>query len=197
MPDLALLESARSWLDTTFEAERFVGEVAWDVAVEVLVALGRMPHGLASAGTGNENGQDHVEAAIAALGLQSLRHRPVSRLSGGEKARTLLARVLAGDPEWILADEPLAALDLAFQLDLIAHLKSIARTGKGVVIVLHDLALARNHADHVIVLNKGQQIAAGTPDSSLSPDFIRSGWGVDVEWHGRSGQYALVARELD
>ena len=95
------------------------GEVAWDVAVRSLVALGRLPH--------RDRGTAQVEAAIAALDLAELADRPVSRLSGGERARALLARVLAGEPMWILADEPLAALDNAHQLALLRHRPTKAR----------------------------------------------------------------------
>ena len=89
------------------------GEVAWDLSVRGLVALGRLPHG--------DNAGEPVERALAALDLGNFTARAVSTLSGGERARALLARVMAGEPRWILADEPLAALDLAHQLALLAH----------------------------------------------------------------------------
>lgn len=162
-------------------------EIAWDVAVENLVALGRLPW--------RDRGADAVEAALSALSLQDLRHRPASRLSGGERARVLLARVLAGCPRWILADEPLAALDLAHQLSLIAHFKSCALAGQGVVVVLHDLALAMNHADRVLVLDRGQMVAHGPSGDTLAPDMIARVWGVDVQWLGEPGARALVAAE--
>ncbi|MFL0356257.1 ABC transporter ATP-binding protein [Erythrobacter sp. GH1-10] len=162
-------------------------EIAWDVAVEALVALGRLPH--------RDRGREEIEAAIAALSLEDLRHRPASRLSGGERARVLLARVLAGTPRWILADEPLAALDLAHQLALVAHLKGCAATGQGVVIVLHDLALAMNHADRVLVLNEGRLIADGSPEEALNRDVISRGWGVASQWIGDPGARAVVVGE--
>ena len=81
-------------------------DIAWDVAVENLVALGRLPHGDTAQGKGREA----VTAALQATGMEALAKRPVSQLSGGERARALLARVLAGQSKWILADEPLAAL---------------------------------------------------------------------------------------
>lgn len=149
-------------------------DIAWDVCVEALVALGRMPHGDARA--------EPVDAAIAALDLEGLRRRPVSQLSGGERARVLLARVLAGEPRWILADEPLAALDLAHQVNLAGHLKACARGGTGVVIVLHDLALAMNYADRAVVLDRGELAADAAPLQALSSKVIERVWGVKTQW---------------
>lgn len=159
-------------------------EVAWDVAVENLVRLGRMPH--------RDRGEQAVESAIAALDLEGLRHRPVSQLSGGEKARALLARVLAGEPRWILADEPFAALDLAHQQALLRHLGQAARAGAGVVLVVHDLATAMNHADRVLVLREGKLLADGPPPDALSSGNIKSAWGVSMRWIGDQGARALV-----
>ncbi|WP_336987636.1 ABC transporter ATP-binding protein [Altererythrobacter aquiaggeris] len=162
------------------------GEVAWDVAVRNLVALGRMPHGDANAAP--------VERALGALALMDLADRPMSRLSGGEKARALLARVLAGEPAWILADEPLAALDLGHQLAILKHLRTAAKGGAGVVLVLHDLALAMNHADRVLVLDNGALVADGEPAAALSADVIARVWGVKAQWLGVTGAKALVAQ---
>lgn len=161
------------------------GGIAWDVALETMVGLGRMPH--------RDSRKEPIDAAISALELDHLRGRPVSRLSGGETARALLARVLAGEPRWILADEPLAALDLAHQLTLVSHLKNSAKSGTGISIVLHDLALAMNHADHVIVLDKGKLAADAPPQEALSPDLIARVWGVKVKWIGEPGGRALIA----
>ena len=162
------------------------GEVAWDVAVRSLVALGRVPH--------RDAQTEPVEAALAALDLLGLAERPVSRLSGGELARALLARVLAGEPRWILADEPLAALDLAHQLALLGHLRREADKGTGVVLVLHDLALAMNHADRVLVLDQGVLAAEGVPQDALSAKIIAQVWGVHASWLGEPGARALAAR---
>jgi len=162
-------------------------DVAWDVATEALVALGRLPW--------RDRGAAAIESALDALALQELRHRPVSQLSGGERARVLLARVLAGEPKWILADEPLAALDLAHQLGLVAYLKTCAAAGQGVVVVLHDLAIAMNHADRVLVLNNGHLIAQGAPQTALAPGVIAQGWQVDARWIGEPGAQALVAAD--
>ncbi len=159
-------------------------DIAWDVAVENLVALGRLPW--------RDRGTEAIEAALAALDLAHLRHRPVSQLSGGERARVLLARVLAGEPRWILADEPLAALDLAHQLALVAHFKACAAAGMGVVVVLHDLALAMNHADRVLVLKEGRLAAEGPPRTALSGETIADVWRVSAQWLGEPGRRGLV-----
>ena len=162
------------------------GEVAWDVAVRSLVSLGRMPHRDAATGP--------VERAMATLDLGPLAARPISRLSGGEKARALLARVLAGEPQWLLADEPFAALDIGHQLTLLRHLRRIANEGTGVVLVLHDLGLAMNHADQTMVLDEGRLVASGAPADALSETIIEQVWGVTATWIGEPGARALITR---
>ena len=161
------------------------GEIAWDVPVRSLVALGRMPHGDARA--------EPIDAALAALDLTAFAERRAQVLSGGETARVLLARVLAGEPQWILADEPLAALDLAHQLALLAHLRRAAADEAGVVLVLHDLALAMNHADRVVVLDGGSVAADGPCEDALDRQVIERVWGVPARWLGEPGARALVA----
>ena len=172
------------------ERARFLGylpqahEIAWDVPVRSLVELGRMPHGDGLAAP--------VDAALAALDIVHLAERRAQSLSGGETARVLLARVLAGEPRWILADEPLAALDIAHQLALLRHLRSAADQGAGVVLVLHDLAHAMNHADRVIVLDRGEIAADGACEDALDPRVIERVWKVPVRWIGEPGHRALV-----
>lgn len=159
------------------------GEVAWDVLVRNLVALGRMPH--------RDSVSEPIDRAIAALDLEKFVDRPVLQLSGGERARALLARVLAGEPRWILADEPLAALDLAHQQALASVFTRSARAGAGVVLVVHDLAIAMNHADRVVVLDRGEIAADGTPTDALAENVIRQVWGVEAQWAGPEGARAL------
>ncbi|MGI8942890.1 MAG: ABC transporter ATP-binding protein [Qipengyuania sp.] len=160
-------------------------EIAWDVTVRSIVELGRMPHG--------DRRADPVDAALDALDIEHLAGRRAQSLSGGESARVLLARVLAGEPQWILADEPLAALDLAHQLALLGHLRRAADGGAGIVLVLHDLAHAMNHADRVVVLESGRIAAEGAPDRALSPSVIERVWGVSTRWLFDEGRGALVA----
>lgn len=171
------------------------GEVAWDVSVEALVSLGRMPWQgapLHRAHASREVDVRAVDRAMAAMDLEALRARPLSRLSGGERARALLARVLAGQPRWILADEPLAALDLGHAAQLMARLKAQAHAGAGVVLVLHDLAQAMNHADRVLVVKQSRLVADAAPDVALCEAVIADVWGVRARWIGEVGARALV-----
>ncbi|EIZ80827.1 iron complex transport system ATP-binding protein [Novosphingobium sp. Rr 2-17] len=163
-------------------------EIAWDVNVDVLVTLGRLPWG----DEGAPSGRAAVDEVIAAMDLEALRHRPVSQLSGGERARALMARVLATQPKWLLADEPLANLDLAHAATLVRRMKTQAREGRGVVLVLHDLATAMNHADRVIVLDRGRVAADSEPFKALAQDVIARVWGCEARWLGDPGQRALA-----
>ncbi len=161
-------------------------EIAWDIDVATLVGLGRLPWRTSA-------GEDAaaVAGALTALDLDHLAPRPVSQLSGGERARALLARVLAGAPRWVLADEPLASLDLAHQAALLHRFRELAGTGIGVLLVLHDLARARNRADRVLVLENGRLVADGLPGEALSEAVIAKVWGVEARWLGHPGALAL------
>ncbi|MET1754922.1 ABC transporter ATP-binding protein [Novosphingobium sp. RD2P27] len=163
-------------------------EVAWDLSVETLISLGRLPWRGAPAG----EAQAAIDAAITAMDLEALRTRAVSRLSGGERARALMARVLATRPAWLLADEPLANLDLAHAASLMRRFREQAGEGRGVVLVLHDLATAMNHADRVLVLDRGHLAADGPPEQALSEAVIRRVWAVEGRWLGEPGAQALA-----
>jgi iron complex transport system ATP-binding protein len=161
-------------------------EPAWNLTAAALVRLGRLPHRTRAA-------EDHAaaSAALAALDCTHLAERGIHTLSGGERARVLLARVLAGQPQWILADEPLASLDLGHAAALLAHFRRLADQGAGVVLVVHSLAHAMNHADRVIVLDKGRVAVDAPPHPALAEDIIEQVWGVRTAWTGPAGARAL------
>lgn len=153
--------------------------VHWDVTVADLVALGRLPHRAPFAGLSPAD-RTAIDAAIAATGIRPLVDRSVTQLSGGERARVLLARVLAGQPQWLLADEPLASLDPVHQLDLMDRLRALAADGMGVVIVLHDLVQAARAADDVLLLRDGRTVAFGPAATALAHQPLRDAFGVEV-----------------
>ena len=168
------------------------GEVAWDMPVDAVVALGRLPWRMGTATAGLDADAAAVAGAITAMELDGLADRRVSRLSGGERARVLFARVLAGAPRWIIADEPLAALDLAHAARLMAGFAQAAREGRGVVLAVHDLAVAMNHATRVLVVDAGGISADGAPEAVLTPERIARVWGVETQWLGEAGARALA-----
>jgi iron complex transport system ATP-binding protein len=153
--------------------------VHWDLGVRELVALGRLPHRSPFAGPSAED-RAAVEAALEATGTGHLAQRTAHQLSGGERARVLLARVLAGAPAWLLADEPLASLDPVHQLALLDQLRALAAGGMGVVIVLHDLVQAARAADEVLLLKEGRVVAFGPAREALAHQPLREAFGVEV-----------------
>jgi iron complex transport system ATP-binding protein len=154
------------------------GEVHWDIDVATLVALGRFPH----RGRWGASAEDHqaVLRAMAATDVSQFADRNARGLSGGERSRVLLARVLAGDPDWLLADEPLASLDPAHQLDVLDRLREVAARGAGVIVVLHDLGHAARVADDVVLMREGRIIAHGPRHSVMEAPELRETFGIDV-----------------
>lgn len=188
---------ARARLDARDLARRIgflpqTADVHWDVDVETLVALGRFPH----RGRWGDSDTDRaaVAAAMQATDVAGLARRVVNTLSGGERGRALLARVLAGTPEWLLADEPLASLDPAHQLDVLDCLRDIAARGAGVIVVLHDLNQAARVADEVILMRGGRIVAHGPPDAVLTPALIGQTYGVAAHiGHTPDGRRFIIA----
>jgi iron complex transport system ATP-binding protein len=160
------------------ELARVVGYLAqdatchWAMTVENVVALGRLPHRPPWAG----NSAQDLEAITRAMGhtdVGPLAQRAMDTLSGGERARVLLARALAGTPQVLLADEPVNGLDPAHQLDVMSVLQRLASAGAAVVVVMHDLTLAARYCDRVILLDAGQVLADGAPDKVLSDENLQ------------------------
>lgn len=116
----------------------------WPMAVEQVVALGRLPHRRAWAPMSRHD-RESVTRAMRTTDVEQFRGRSVGALSMGERARVLLARAVAGEPRILLADEPVAGLDPAHQLEVMAMLTRMAADGAAVMVVLHDLTLAARH----------------------------------------------------
>jgi iron complex transport system ATP-binding protein len=154
-------------------------EISWAVDVRTFVGLGRIPR-QGAFGLGRED-EAAVEEAIEATGIEVLAERLITTLSGGERARALIARALAGWTDWILADEPLTGLDLGHAFDAVDLFRHLAEgQGKGVVVTLHDLPLAARAADRVIVLSEGRILADGAPLEALTPEVLAKAYGVEA-----------------
>jgi iron complex transport system ATP-binding protein len=155
------------------------GTVAWPLPVHDVVALGRLPYGESPDRLSME-GRRCVEAALGALGLAGLENRPATALSGGERARVLVARALATAAPVLLADEPVAALDPRHQLVVLDVLRNRARAGATVVAVMHDLALAARFGDEIVLLNGGRLQARGRPADVLTPSRLAQSFGIEA-----------------
>ncbi|MFM9849488.1 MAG: ABC transporter ATP-binding protein [Hyphomicrobiaceae bacterium] len=152
--------------------------VHWPLAVERVVALGRLPY---RAGM-MPDARDHaaVDAAMHTMDVSGLAHRPVSQLSGGERARVLVARALAQESRVLIADEPTAGLDPAHALGLFGTFGQLAAEGRAVIVALHDLTLAARFCHHVVLLVAGRVAADGPAADVLQPAPLSAAFGVTI-----------------
>jgi iron complex transport system ATP-binding protein len=155
------------------------GDVHWPMRTDSLVALGRLPHRAAFGRSATRDAQA-VERAMAAADVVHLRARTMRQLSGGERMRVLLARALAVEGDLLLADEPTAALDPLHQLQVMELLRANIRNGRGVIVVLHDLALAMRFCDRLVLLAEGRVLAEGSPSRVLTDEHLERAYGVKV-----------------
>lgn len=150
--------------------------------VRELVLLGRYPH---FGGQPTARDRAVVAAALDLVDLGHLAGRAYPTLSGGEQQRAQLARVLAqvweAEGGFLLLDEPLTGLDLRHQHQALAVARQLTRRGFGVVAVLHDLNLAAQYADQVLLLHQGRAVASGPPAQVFTPEYIQLAFGVEVE----------------
>lgn len=117
---------------------------------------------------------------MSELDILNLALQPIDRLSGGERQLVALAQAVASGPELILLDEPTSALDLARQFQVMRHVRKLAGGGAAVVAVLHDLSLAAQWADEVIVLSAGRFHQAGSPLDVIKPAMLAEVYGLDA-----------------
>jgi len=172
-------------------------EIAWAVEARILVGLGRTPF-IGSSGLSLEDAAA-IERAMEAAGVTELAERDVTTLSGGERGRVLIARALAGEPEWLLADEPLTGLDPGHQLDAGELFRAMAHgEGKGVIVTLHDLSLAARIADRILIMAEGRILADGAPQDALSPKVMRQAYGVEARvTSGQGGPLIEIVGRAD
>jgi iron complex transport system ATP-binding protein len=146
--------------------------VHWPLPARDIVALGRYPHGATDPARLTAKDTEAVKRAMQATDVVELRDRRVTELSGGERSRVALARVLAVEAPVILADEPTSSLDPRHQIDIMKTLRGVADQGVLVIVVTHDLGLAARFADMALVLSGGRLVSQGAPAEALSEKIM-------------------------
>jgi iron complex transport system ATP-binding protein len=165
--------------------------VSFPFLVAEVVAMGRSPWARTI------EGRDDIGAvaeAMAAADITHLAGRRYTQLSGGEKARVSLARVLAQRTPVIFLDEPTASLDLRHQEDVMRVGRRMADAGRAVVVVLHDLSLASAYADRLALVAGGRLEALGSPIEVLTEERVERVYGLPVELHHVAGRPVVVPR---
>ena len=189
---LAMAPKARARL-LAFAAQG--APVHWPLHVEKLVGLGRVPH-LDPWRALSDADRVAIDNALEVTDCLHLRERIATTLSGGERARVLLARTIASGAPWLLADEPLASLDPFHQLQVMRILKEHARAGGAVMVAMHDLDLALRYCDKLILLHEGHLVDQGEPNDILNDANLREVFGVSASRWNIEGQSFLVPREV-
>jgi ferric hydroxamate transport system ATP-binding protein len=148
--------------------------------VRELIALGRYPwHG--AVGRFGQVDKDRVAEAMALTDVEPFAHRLVDTLSGGERQRVWLAMLMAQDTECLLLDEPISALDIAQQIEVLSLVHRLSKDrGLGVIVVLHDVNMAARFCDELIGLHSSKLIARGSPEMIVTPSTLEAIYGIPM-----------------
>jgi iron complex transport system ATP-binding protein len=195
-------------------AMRILGRERWDI-FELRTHLGIVSPDLLTSCTTDSTGRDvvlsgffsstrifphhhpllehleHVEMALARLGIAHLAGRPVMQMSSGEAKRTLIARALVHQPETLLFDEPSNALDIAAQFQLRKTMRELARSGLAILLVTHHVSEIIPEIDRVILLRDGRILADGPKLEVLTERTLRDLFGVDIRIHTQDGAFHI------
>ena len=145
------------------------------LTVQEIVALGRTPHRRGFAGASGAHDIEVIEAALSRLGLEAFAHRHFGTLSGGERQRVMVARALAQEPRLLILDEPTNHLDIRHQLEVLALIRDLPLT---IVTSLHDLNMAAQVCDDVLILQQGHALGFGRPQDVLTEATVSDAFSV-------------------
>lgn len=192
--DLSRLKGRRLARVRAFVPQR--AQVPGGVTVEDAVRIGRSSHQKPLSGLTAED-RRVISESIAKARMDGFEDRHLNTLSGGEMQRVQIAVALAQGAPVLVADEPTAQLDLGAIVAVSRMLRELVADGIGVILIVHDLALAAAIADRVVVLAEGRTIATGEPGRVLTPELIAEVWGVDAQMVHHQGRSALHVEWLD
>jgi iron complex transport system ATP-binding protein len=165
----------------------------WPLTVEQVVRLGRLPWGH----PGSAASRDAIWEALVETDLQDFVSRSFDTLSEGEKLRVHLARMLATQTPIMLADEPVASLDLWHQYQTMEQLRKLAWSGKGIIVVMHDLGLAARYCSRLVLLKKGRLVADGKPAEVLTREQVADTYGVKGWYDPEQHEFRMYGRLSD
>lgn len=168
----ALSDNARARTVSWLPQKR---DVAWPVSVQSLVMLGRHPHP-----TSDAENAEAVRQALEEMELTPFARRPATELSGGETARALIARCLAQSTPILLADEPLAGLDMAHQLSVLELFRKRADNGALIISSIHDISLAARYCTRFILLGDQNLLADGKPEEIINDPLFSKVFNIEI-----------------
>ena len=163
------------------------GKSTPDMTVQQLVLHGRFPH---LTYPRRYSAEDHeiAHAAMEQTGIAGYAHMPLYRLSGGMRQTAYIAMALAQNTDYVFLDEPMTYLDISHQLELIKILKTLARNGKGIVAVMHDLPMAFTFSDEILLVHEGQ-ILRSNPEQLCRETTLQQVFGVSLALSEDSRSY--------
>lgn len=141
------------------------------VTVRDLVSYGRYPHQKAMQALSRED-ERCIDEALAQVKMEAWQDRMVNALSGGQQQRAYIAMALAQDTQALFLDEPTASLDISVRFEIMDLIRQLNSAGKTIVMVLHDLELALEYSDHLILLEQGRVICTGSPQELIASGML-------------------------
>jgi iron complex transport system ATP-binding protein len=159
---------------------------AWSLCVSDIVSFGRIPWG--------DMDQRIIGESMRVAGVDGLATRRVDELSGGERARVWLARVLAGRADVLLMDEPVASLDIHYQHEVMRVLSSHAKSGHAVMIAIHDLSLAARYCDSLCLLEDAGLVSTGSVDEVLNEPLLARVFRADIHVDLKANPPVVLSR---
>lgn len=154
--------------------------IQYNFTVEEIVLMGRYPF-ISIWQNYSTKDREIVEKIIQDLDLHKLRHKFINQLSGGEKQRTLIARAIAQDSDYILLDETFSHLDINHQIEILNIMKSLhTEKGKSIIMVSHNINLSANYSQRMIALKNGELIADGTPDEVMTTNNLAKLFDIEL-----------------
>ena len=164
-----------------------------DMTVEQLVLHGRFPY-VSNYGRYSKTDKEIAVNMILKMGLSDFKERPLKTLSGGQIQKAYIALALTQSTDYILFDEPTTFLDISHQISFMNILKNLTESGKGILAVMHDLPLAFNFSDYIMVMDEGRIVSFDTPENTMKSDIVSKLFGIDIKRNEEGVYFSLIEK---